>query len=241
MRILIVEDSRRLRESLCDGLRQGGYAVDAVGDGREGLIHAQTTQYDLIVLDLMLPVVDGLTVLRTLRKKGIDTHVLILSARDRVEQRVEGLRAGADDYLIKPFSFDELLARIETLTRRSHGRKVNKLSFGKLTIDLHAKQVFIDGEDVALPPREYSLLEYLAIESGRAVPRTEIEEHIYDESGSVWSNAVDSAIASLRRRLVPHGLKGTIVTRRGVGYMFDPESASLHIDKQEQPSEGETP
>jgi len=241
MRVLIVEDSRRLRESLCDGLRQGGYAVDAVGDGREGLIHAQTTQYDLIVLDLMLPEIDGLTVLRTLRKKGINTHVLILSARDRVEQRVEGLRAGADDYLIKPFSFDELLARIETLTRRSHGRKSNGLSFGKLTIDLHAKQVFIDGNALAFPPREYSLLEYLAIESGRAVPRTEIEEHIYDESGSIWSTAVDSAIASLRRRLAPYGIKDSIVTRRGVGYLFDPDSASLHNDDQESSCEGEMP
>jgi len=225
MRILIVEDSKRLRESLADGLERSGYAVDAVADGRQGLLHGRTTEYDLIVLDLMLPIMDGLTILRTLRDKGVQTHVLILSARNRVVQRIEGLRAGADDYLVKPFDFDELLARVEALARRSHGRKSNRIECGPVTIDLGAKTALVNDRPIELPPREYALLEYLAIEAGRAVPRMEIEEHIYDMSQTVWSNSVDSAVSSLRRRLARRGVEGLIRTRRGVGYMLDIRSA----------------
>ena len=218
MRLLIVEDSPRLRNSLSEGLRRSGYAVDAVADGREGFIYARTTEYDLVILDLMLPEMDGLSVLRRLREEGIDTHVLILSARDRVEHRVEGLRCGADDYLVKPFSFDELLARVEALTRRRHDHKSNIINIGRLMVDLRSRVVHAADQPLNLTPREYSLLEYLALEAGRPVTRQEIEEHIYDSNNPVWSNSVDSAVYALRRKLSAAGLRNYIVTRRGVGY-----------------------
>ncbi|MBK7404654.1 MAG: response regulator transcription factor [Phycisphaerales bacterium] len=226
MRLLVVEDSARLLASLCDGLRRSGHTVDGVGDGRQGLIHAQTTTYDLVVLDLMLPELDGLTVLRTMRERGIDTHVLILSARDRVEQRVEGLRAGADDYLVKPFAFDELLARVESLGRRAHGRKSSQISLGRVRLDLTRRELSVDGEVVELTPREYALVECLALEAGRPLSRDEIEEHVYDSSSAVWSNAVDSAVASVRRKLSGRGLEGLILTRRGLGYEITAEGGA---------------
>ncbi len=218
MRILVVEDSKLMRESLVDGLTQSRHAVDAVADGREALIYAQTTEYDLIILDLMIPQVDGLTVLRSLRAKGNETHVLILSAKDRVEQRVEGLRAGADDYLVKPFAFDELLARVETLGRRAHGRKTNRIHARGFTLDLGAKEVRVRDEVVDLAPREYAVLEYLTLEAGRPVPRAEIEEHVYDADSPVWSNAIDSIVSAIRRKLARHGCEHAIATRRGIGY-----------------------
>ena len=218
MRLLLVEDSARLRASLSEGLRQSGHAVDAVPDGRQGLIHAQTTDYDIVILDLMLPLLDGLTLLRTIREKGIETHVLILSARDRVEHRVEGLRAGADDYLVKPFSFDELLARVESLGRRAHGRKSSTLSFGPVTVDISARRVLVGSDAIDLTPREYALLEYLALEAGRPVPRAEIEEHIYESTQAVWSNAVDSTVSAIRRKFTERGVNDLVLTRRGIGY-----------------------
>tara|TARA_R110002072_G_C7976322_1_gene535529 strand:+ start:8150 stop:8842 length:693 start_codon:yes stop_codon:yes gene_type:complete len=218
MRVLVVEDAKVLRESLVDGLTQSGHIVDAVDNGGEALIFAQTTDYDLMVLDLMIPDIDGLTVLRRLRSKQWDGHVLILSARDRVEQRVEGLNAGADDYLIKPFAFEELLARVETLGRRSHGRKSSVLHCGGFVMDITAKTVTIDGNQVQLAPKEYAVLEYLALESGRPVRRSEIEEHVYDSMNPVWSNAIDSMVASIRRKLNAAGCQDAILTRRGIGY-----------------------
>jgi len=218
MRLLLVEDSTRLRASLSDGLRRSGHAVDAVADGRQGLIHAQTTDYDIIILDLMLPIIDGLTILRTIREKGVQAHVLILSAKDRIEQRVEGLRAGADDYLVKPFAFDELLARIEALGRRAHGRKSSRLGFGAVTVDLTGKRVLVNDDPLDLTPREYTVLEYLALEAGRPVARPEIEEHVYDSDRTVWSNAVDSTVSAVRRKLAARGVTDLIHTRRGLGY-----------------------
>ncbi len=237
MRLLVVEDSRRLRDSLADGLRSAGYAVDAVADGRQGLIHARATEYDAIILDLMLPELDGLGVLRRLREvmPGRDatrpgsggagapargaTPVLILSARDRVEQRVEGLRAGADDYLVKPFAFDELLARVEALCRRSRGMTANATTIGGVKLDLAAKRFSISGREVPLPPREYAVLEYLFLNPGRVVSRSELEEHIYADDHQVWSNSVDSAIAAIRRKLSDAGATDLIETRRGRGYL----------------------
>jgi DNA-binding response OmpR family regulator len=219
MRLLIVEDSRRLRDALADGLRSAGYAVDAVGDGREGLIHARTTEYDLIVLDLMLPELDGLSLLRRLREAHDSTPVLVLSARDRVEHRVEGLRAGADDYLVKPFALDELLARVEALARRARGVTTNVVRIGGIELDLGAKRFAVRGIDVALPPREYAILEYLVLNAGRVIARAELEEHVYASDRQVWSNAVDSAIAAIRRKLSALGVTDLIVTRRGHGYL----------------------
>jgi two-component system copper resistance phosphate regulon response regulator CusR len=150
MRLLVIEDSVRLRDSLVDGLSRCGYAVDSAADGLTGLDLAGGSSYDLIILDLMLPGMDGLSLLRTLRKRGSLTHVLILSARDRVEHRVEGLQAGADDYLVKPFDFAELRARVEVLGRRAHGRKSSLLEFPPLTIDLTSRKARIDDEVIDL-------------------------------------------------------------------------------------------
>ena len=218
MRVLVVEDSERLRRSLAIGLRKSGYAVDLAADGAQGLWSAQTNSYDVIVLDLMLPEVDGLSVLQTLRRKEIDSPVLILTARDSVEDRVRGLRLGADDYLIKPFAFDELLARIEVLTRRPHGVKSPQIVIGDLELDTAARTVRRGGAMIELPPREYALLEYLALRKGQVVSRTEIEQHIYDEHVEPASNVVDAAVYALRRKIDRADGPSFIRTRRGMGY-----------------------
>jgi len=218
VRVLIVEDSEKLRFHLKDGLVKAGYEVEATGDGREGLWHAQTKDFDAIVLDLMLPGMDGLSVLSRLRKLGKETSVLILTARDRVEDRVKGLRAGADDYLVKPFSFDELVARLEALGRRRFGIAKSKITVRGLTVDTAAKAVSRGGKVIELTAREYSLLEFLALRRGRVLSRTEIEAHICDENSDLNSNVVDAAIYSLRRKIDVPDEPSVIVTRRGMGY-----------------------
>jgi DNA-binding response OmpR family regulator len=220
MRLLLVEDSERLQRSLGTGLRKSGYAVDIAGTGPEGLWHAESHDYDVIVLDIMLPGFDGLTLLRRLREKGKETHVLLLTARDTVADRVVGLRAGADDYLVKPFAFDELLARIEALTRRRHGNKNPVMRVGDLEIDTAARTVSRGGRVIELFPREYALLEYLAARQGQVVSRTDIETHIYDERVEPLSNVVDSAVCALRRKIDPPGGPSLIVTRRRMGYVL---------------------
>lgn len=226
MRLLVIEDSERLRTSLVDGLTRSGYAVDSAADGELGLQCAQKVNYDLIVLDLMLPKVDGLSLLRTLRKRGNLTHILILSAMDRIEQRVQGLQEGADDYLVKPFDFQELLARVKALARRAHGRKSSQLDFPSIQIDLSAQKAKVNGETLVLTPREYSLLEYLALDAGKPVSRRELEIHLYSDSESIASNVIDSAVATVRKKLLPFGLESLIVTRRGIGYEFAEELKS---------------
>ena len=221
MKILLVEDSERLCRAVGTGLRKAGFAVDIASDGQEGLHLAQCGDYDVIVLDLMLPKLDGLSLLRRLRAGGKDTHVLILTARDAVEDRVKGLRAGADDYLAKPFDFDELLARIEALVRRRYGVKDPAIRIGGLELNTAARTVCRDGRAVDLAPREYALLEYLAVRAGELVSRTEIEEHIYDDIVSPMSNVVDSAICGLRKKLTASGSGDPIRTRRGMGYVLE--------------------
>lgn len=219
MRLLIVEDSQRLRDYLAEGLTAVGYAVDSARDGRQGLIHARTTEYDAIILDLMLPELDGLSLLEQLRQAGGTTPVLVVSARDRVDQRVEGLRKGADDYLVKPFEFDELLARVEALTRRSRGVATNQLTISGVTLDLAGRRFLAGARELELAPREYAVLEYLFLSTGRVVSRAELEEHVYPEDRQVWSNAIDSAISAIRRRLSACGVEGLVQTRRGRGYV----------------------
>lgn len=221
LRVLVVEDSNRLRTYLGKGLRAAGYAVDLAADGEEGLWFADSTEYDVIVLDLMLPKVDGLTVLRKIREAGRETHVLILTARDSIEDRVDGLQRGADDYLIKPFAFAELLARVQTLVRRSFGVKSPQIMIGPLKIDTARREASLAGELLNLPPREYALLEYLALKHGEIVTRTEIEQHIYDERAEPMSNVVDSAICNLRRKIDPPEGPSLIQTRRGMGYVLE--------------------
>lgn len=221
MRILIVEDSLMLRENLAIGLRDAGYAVDTAADGIVGLELSTDNSYDLVVLDIQLPGLDGLAILERLRKQGNKVPVLMLTARDTVQDRVLGLRSGADDYLVKPFDFDELLARIEALIRRHHKEAHNRIITGAMTVDLDCKQVSRDGVDVPLAPREYALLEFLVLNRSRVVTRSEIEEHIYDERVEPMSNVVDSAMSSLRRAIDQTGEPSAIITRRGLGYQFN--------------------
>jgi DNA-binding response OmpR family regulator len=220
----VVEDSRRLQRALKSGLTRAGYAVDLTGEGEEGLWLAENNDYDAIILDLLLPGRDGLSILRQLRKSGRETHVLILTAKGAVEDRVTGLRAGADDYLAKPFSFSELLARVEALIRRRHGRKNPKLRLDLLEIDTGARVVTLDGHVVDLTPREYRLLELLAMKAGQVVSRAEIEEHLYDEATEIFSNVVDSTVSTLRKKLQYPGAGSLIRTRRGMGYMLEESS-----------------
>jgi len=223
MRVLIVEDSTVLRDSLAKGLREAGYAVDAVADGTRGLIHAQTTDYDVVVLDWMLPEMDGLAVLTAMRAKHVRAAVLMLTARDTLDDKVLGLTAGADDYLVKPFAFRELLARVQALTRRRHGDRSPTVAVGPLTINSHSKAVSVDGVHVELTPREYTLLEYLAARRGTPVTRAELEEHLYDDRSHVFSNVIDSAIGSLRAKLDAAGCPPLIHTRRKIGYVLKEE------------------
>jgi len=221
MRILFVEDSKRLQRSIAIGLRKAGYTVDVTGDGQEGLWFAESYDYDVIILDLMLPGMDGLTILKHLREQGKKAFVLILTAKDTVEDKVEGLQTGADDYLVKPFAFEELLARIQALIRRKYGIKTNTINIGDLEIDLARRAVLRNGKEIDLMPREYALLEFLALRKGTLVNRAEIEEHIYDERVDPMSNVVDSAICTLRKRIDSSDEPSIIKTRRGMGYIIE--------------------
>jgi DNA-binding response OmpR family regulator len=225
MRVLLVEDSRRLRQAVGTGLRRAGYAVDVAGDGDEGLWYAESNDYDVIVLDLMLPGTDGLTVLERLREGGKSTHVLILTAKDTVEDRVHGLQAGADDYLVKPFAFEELLARVQALARRAHGVKTSQIVLGDLVVDLAARTVRRADRLIDLRPREYALLELLALRRGEVVSRSEIEHHIYDDRAEPMSNVVDAAVYALRKKIDVPGRLSLIQTRRGMGYLIEEGNA----------------
>jgi DNA-binding response OmpR family regulator len=198
-------------------LRHAGYAVDTATDGEEGLTAVNENVYDAIVLDVMLPKVDGISLLRQLRAAGNTTQVLLLTARDTVADRVEGLRQGADDYLVKPFALEELLARVEVLCRRTYGTKAGILCIGPLAIDLAARRLQLAGVDVDLTAREWRLLEYLAVRNGQVVARAEIEAHIYDEMVEPMSNVVDTAIYGLRRKIGADLIR----TRRGLGYILE--------------------
>jgi DNA-binding response OmpR family regulator len=222
MRILLVEDSQRLRKSVGTALRRTGYAVDVSGDGEEGLWFAESNEYDAVILDIMLPKLDGLSVLKQLRDSGGTAHVILLTAKDTVQDRVRGLQLGADDYLIKPFALEELLARVDALCRRAYGTKQPRIVIEDLEIDTTGKEVFRHGQPVTLKPREYQLLEYLARRAGVVVTRSEIETHIYNDEIDPVSNVVESAVCSLRRKL--GGVEGAplIHTRRGLGYVLKP-------------------
>ena len=225
MHLLFIEDSIRLQTSVGRGLRKAGYAVDITGDGNEGLWLAQSNEYDAIILDLMLPGLDGLSLLKRLRAGKNAAHVLILTAKDAVENRVTGLQAGADDYLIKPFAFEELLARVQALCRRNYQRKNPRITIDDLEIDTAARVAVCKEKTIELTPREFMLLEYLALRRGQVVSRTEIEAHIYSDSADLMSNAVDSAICVLRKKISRGGASPLIHTRRGMGYIMEDEPA----------------
>ncbi len=226
MRVLVVEDSPRLSRNIATALRRSGYAVDTAADGEEGLWLAESHEYDAMILDIMLPKRDGLEVLRTLRTSGRPIHVLLLTARDTVGDRVTGLQAGADDYLVKPFALEELLARVQALCRRAYGAKQPHLAIADLAIDTSARTVQRAGRAVELTAREYQLLEYLARRRGEVVSRADIEAHIYDGQVDPMSNVVDSAVCMLRKKLANSaGAVPLIHTRRGLGYVLEPLEA----------------
>lgn len=216
MRLLLVEDDPLLQRSLAASLREEDYAVDTASDGEEGLFKAREFDYDAVVLDVMLPKLDGWSVLAGLRAKK-RTPVLMLTARDAVPDRVKGLNGGADDYLVKPFDLDELLARIGALIRRSAGQTHSKIEIGGLALDTVTRRVSLDGAEIALTAREYTLLEYLALHRGEVITRTMLYEHLFDEHDSSLSNLLDVHVSNLRKKLG----RELITTRRGHGYSIE--------------------
>ena len=220
MRLLLIEDYAPAREALEQGFREAGFAVDSAADGQSGLRMALTNPYDVIVLDLMLPLVDGMAILGELRRRGRQTHVLVLTAKDTLEDRVKGLNAGADDYLVKPFAFTELLARIRALVRRQYQVKSPEIHVADLVIDTAARTVVRAGISIELTAREYALLEFLAHRAGKVVTRTEIWDHVYELNATAESNVVDVYIGHLRKKLDLPGNPAPIHTRRGHGYVL---------------------
>jgi len=220
MRVLVIEDYDRLRNSLVRGLRENGYAVDQAADGEEGLAFASSSPYDVIVLDLMLPRRDGFEVLKELRKQGITSRILVLTARETVRDRVRGLDLGADDYLTKPFSFEELMARVRSLQRRAYQQVSAVIHVGDLEIDTAARVARRAGEPLDLTAREYGILEFLAARKGEVVTREEISSRIYDLGMDRNSNVVDVYMGYIRKKLERDGRPRLIHTRRGLGYML---------------------
>ncbi len=220
MRLLLIEDYRPLRQSLTKGLHEAGFAVDATGDGEEGLWYALGNEYDAIILDLMLPGMNGEEILRKIRSEGRNTCVLILTAKDTVQDRVVGLNQGADDYMVKPFAFEELLARIRALLRRTYQEKDATLEIGDLRIDPAAQRVWRGPEEIQLTSREYAILEYMAMRAGQMVSRMDIWEHIYEFNSSASSNVVDVYIGYLRKKIERPNKPSLIHTARGRGYLL---------------------
>lgn len=229
MRVLLVEDNPQLLKAVRQGLEEEGFAVDVATDGEEADVKCRSTSYDVIVLDVMLPKVDGLTLLKGWRAAGIDTHVLMLTAKTTPSDKVLGLDTGADDYLAKPFDMDELFARVRALVRRGHQQKDPVLRCHDLEINTAARNVKRAGKDIHLTPREYALLEFLAFHRGKVVTRSMIWEHLYDEYDENTSNVVDVYIRYLRNKIDKEFDPPLILTRWGEGYMLrgdgDPPAA----------------
>jgi DNA-binding response OmpR family regulator len=220
MRVLLVEDERSAARMIAKGLREHGYAVDVVGDGASAVQEATSVAYDVVVLDLSLPIKTGLEVCRDLRLKGNVVPVLMLTARDAVDDRIVGLDAGADDYLTKPFHFGELLARIRALTRRRALPILPEhLTQGRLALNTRTREAWVDGQPIELTAREYALLEYLCRQDGAVISREEIAEHVWDDRYDPCSNVIDVYVQRLRRKL-DRGTQSFIRTRRGAGYQL---------------------
>src|SRR5262245_17243521 len=221
MRILLVEDEPSAAHLLAKGLREQAYAVDVAADGETAIFQIGTTDYDAVVLDVMLPVKNGLAVCRTIRDSGSTVPILMVTARDAVEARIAGLDSGADDYLVKPFDFGELLARLRALIRR--GRQPilpERISAGPLTLDTRSRRVQLGAREMVLTAKEYALLEYLVRRAGDVVSRADIAEHVWDDHYDPLSNVVDVYVQRLRRKLEPGGADSLIRTRRGEGYQL---------------------
>ena len=216
MRILVVEDEPDLLSSLAQALREEGYAVDTAPDGEEGLYKAENWTYDAIVLDVMMPKVDGWTVLKKIRSKH-KTPVLMLTAKDHSKDRVRGLDTGADDYVVKPFDLNELLARLRALIRRTSNQTSSTIELGDVVIDTAARTVHKKGEEMVLTGREYALVEYLALHCGEVISRTTLYEHLFDENDSSLSNLLEVHVSNIRKKVGQE----FIVTRRGHGYCIE--------------------
>ena len=218
MKLLLAEDSARLSAALVAGFRDESFAVDHAADGRSALQYLSTHEYDVLILDLMLPRVPGLEVLRALRAAQTPTRVLVLSARDQVEDRVTALNLGADDYLLKPFDFAELKARVLALLRRRYGEVSSKLSVGELTLDTNARVASLAGAPLPLTPKEYALLETLLRHRGRSFTRAALFERLYDGMSEASDRVIEVMVSTLRTKLDKAGLPALIETRRGFGY-----------------------
>ena len=220
MRILIIEDEENLAKILKKGLEENSFTVSLAFDGEEGLYMAETYPFDAIVLDIMLPVIDGLTILDKLRKKNIDVPVVMLTAKGEVEDRVKGLNKGADDYIAKPFDFTEILARLKAVIRRDKGKTSPIIEIDDLTINMNSHIVKRGNREVKVSAKEYMILEYLALNRGRVISRTELIEHIYDNDSDLDSNVIDVYINYLRKKLDKGFNKQLLQTVRGTGYLL---------------------
>jgi DNA-binding response OmpR family regulator len=224
VRVLLIEDHKPMLRAIKQGLEEEGFAVDVAVDGEEGNYKAQTANYDVIILDIMLPKIDGLSLLQQWRRAGMTAHVLLLTARGSIEDKVKGLDLGADDYLTKPFQWEELLARLRALIRRGHQIKDPVLRIHDLEIDTASRMVKRAGQSIHLTPREYALLQFLAFHRGKVVSRSMIWEHLYDEHDENTSNVVDVYIRYLRTKIDKGFDPPLILTRWGEGYMLRGES-----------------
>ena len=226
MRILVIEDEPLLLEQLNTNLIKQGYAVDCACDGEEGLYQGTEYPYDLAIVDLGLPKIDGIEVIKQLRAKGKNFPILILTARDQWQEKVLGLDSGADDYLTKPFEMDELLARIKALLRRSVGMASAKQMFGPLSLDLNSQSVALNGQEVELTAYEYKVIEYLLTHPHQVISKTILTEHIYDQDYDRDSNVIEVFVRRLRQKLDPEGTLAPIETLRGRGYRINPAIAN---------------
>jgi two-component system OmpR family response regulator len=221
MRVLLVEDDLKIASFILKGLKEAGFAVDHASDGEDGLHMALTEPYDAAIIDIMLPKIDGLTLIEELRKQEKTTPILILSAKRSVDDRVKGLQKGSDDYLVKPFAFSELLARLQALVRRaSRSTEPTSLSYGDLSLNLLTREVFREGERIDLQPLEFSLLEYLMRNAGNVVTKTMIMEHVWDYNFDPQTNVVEVRICKLREKIDKDFGMNLIQTIRGVGYVL---------------------
>lgn len=220
MRILVVEDEKKVAAFIKKGLEEEFYAVDIALNGKEGLEAALVQEYDLIIMDIMLPIMDGLTVIKELRAKQLQIPVLLLTVKETIQDKVSGLDSGADDYLTKPFAFEELLARIRALLRRHENNKSTKLKIAELTLDLLSHNVKINNKEIILTPKEYAILEYLMRNKNKVITRTKLVEHVYDYHFDTETNIVDVYINKLRTKINSEVAKPLIHTVRGAGYMM---------------------